>query len=86
MFYSLVTKNGHGAKHTKFIYPEQRIKLGNTSENAGNYIDMRTRFLHGTTVEEALNMFTFVDENNHVRKYNISDLKYDIKTGRIIVV
>lgn len=87
MYYAIKSKTSTGATHTKFIYPEQKLRCTfKTCYEDGEYIDMRALFLDGSTVEQALDLFTYVDSKNKVKKYRIRDLKYDLKIGRLEVV
>ena len=87
MYYAIKSKTSTGATHTKFIYPEQKLRCTfKTCFEDGEYIDMRALFLDGSTVEQALDLFTYVDSKNKVKKYRIRDLKYDLKIGRLEVV
>ena len=87
MYYAIKSKTVTGATHTKFIYPEQKLRCTfKTCFEDGEYIDMRALFLDGSTVEQALDLFTYVDSKNKVKKYRIQDLKYDLKIGRLEVV
>lgn len=87
MYYAIKTKTSTGATHTKFIYPEQKLRCtAKTCSNDGKYIDQRARFLHGSTVAEALDSFAFSNAKNKLKKYRICDLKYDLKVGRLEVV
>ena len=87
MYYTIKTQTSTGATHTKFIYPEQTLRCtSKTCYEDGEYIDMRVLFLDGSTVEQALDLFTYVDAKNKVKKYRLRDLKYDLKIGRLEVV
>ena len=87
MHYTMKTKTSTGATHTKFIYPDQKLMCTfKTCYADGEYIDFRALFLDESTVEEALNLFTYVDANGTMKKYGLNDLKYDLKIGRLEVV
>lgn len=87
MHYAIKSKTCTGATHIKYIYPDQKIRCTfKTCYADGEYIDFRTLFLDGSTVEQALNLFTYADANNEIKKYRISDLKYDLKIGRLEIV
>lgn len=80
------TKNASGAVHTTFIYSDHVIKK--TDKICGrskNYIDDRTKYLDGLTIKEALSSY-LLDADKVMSRYTISDLKYDIKIGRIQII
>ena len=86
MHYTMKTKNAHGAVHTTFIYLDQVIqKTDKKFGKSNNYIDDRTKYLDGLTIKEALSSYVLNDKNVLTR-YTISDLKYDIKIGRIKII
>jgi hypothetical protein len=88
MSYTINIKTDTGATHTKFIYPEQKLRcsMNMTDGISGNYIDTRAISLNNKTVEHAIETFWYVDQNNVNKKYRIRDLKYDFKIGRLEVV
>ena len=81
------TTNKFGAIHTRYISCEDIIECTfKACHDIPNYIDNRTRFLHGITVHQAFTYFAFVDDDRRVRKYKLADLKYDLNLGRIRIM
>ena len=86
MHYTMKTKNESGAVHTTFIYLDQVIqKTDKKFGKSNNYIDDRTKYLDDLTIKEALSSY-LLDADKVMSRYTISDLKYDIKMGRIKII
>jgi hypothetical protein len=81
------SNNSSGSVHTRFISSDDIIECTfKTCHDIPNYIDNRTRFLHGISVQQAFTYFAFVDDDQKIRKYKLADLKYDLNLGRIRII
>ena len=82
--FSITIKKNKGNKHTYYINENTRLKLkGQVKNKSGKYIEKRVENLDGHSVDYALNKYLYKDRNGIMKKYNKTDLTYDIKMGRL---
>ena len=81
---SITIQRNNGNKHTHYIDGNTRLKVkGQVKNKSGKYIEKRVENLDGHSVDYALNKYLYKSRNGIMKKYNKTDLTYDIKMGRL---